>query len=178
MEFWCDTGKFCLNWLWEVVINILGGQKGGRRSAAHKKQQEEKQRSRIKRNKGKVGLPKGGGFERWEPYGWEAQNFALLFPSPATNSLFLSLWGVFSCHFGGVIVVLGLSCEAPFAVEGGPAVGGPAVGVESGERPKFWSTQENFKHIPHQHTTTRLNSTTTHPHPQPGDRSWATGGEG
>ena len=75
--------------------------------------------------------------------GGEAQNFALLFPSPAKNSLFLSLWGVFSCHFGGVIVVLGLSCEAPFAVEGGPAVGG-AEGVESGERPNFGAPKKIF----------------------------------
>ena len=37
-----------------------------------------------------------------------------------------------------------------------------------GRAPKFWSTQENFKHIPYQHTTTRLNSTTTHPHHNPG----------
>ena len=36
----------------------------------------------------KGGAPKGGA-----PKGWEAQNFALFLPFPATISLFLSLWG-------------------------------------------------------------------------------------
>ena len=41
--------------------------------------------------------------EGWGPELWEAQNFALFFPSPATHvrSFYLSL-GVFSCFFGGV----------------------------------------------------------------------------
>ena len=86
-----------------------------------------------------MGASKGGG-----PMGGRPKMLRFFFPSPATNWLFLSLWGVFSCHFGGVIVVLGLSCEAPFALEGGPAVARPAEGVESGERPNFGAPKKIF----------------------------------
>ena len=52
------------------------------------------------------GGPKVGerrvGARRVGPEGWEAQNFALFFPSPAAKFvLFFSLW-VFSWNFGGV----------------------------------------------------------------------------
>ena len=44
----------------------------------------------------KAGAPKGGG----APKGWEAQNFALFSPSPATIFFLSSLSGVLSWNFG------------------------------------------------------------------------------
>ena len=50
----------------------------------------------------KSGAPKGVG-QGGGPEGWEAQNFALFFPLPASIfALFVSLLGVFSWNFGSV----------------------------------------------------------------------------